>query len=109
MNVANMYTTCLKLKLKPDCYEGYKKAHDELWPEVAESMKRCGVSMAIFRDDQDLLVFAVAPTEADWLRSRQYPILEEWNIYMTKFLETDDSGGIAFTQLEKAFVLEEKR
>lgn len=98
-----MYTTCLKLKLKPGCYEGYKKAHDELWQELAEGMRRCGVNMAIYRDDQNLIVFAAAPTEADWLRSRQDPILGEWNVHMTQFLETDDSGGITFTKLEKSF------
>ena len=98
-----MHTIGLKLTLKLGCYEGYKAAHDQLWPEIAEGMTRCGVSMAIYRDGQSLFLFATAATEDDWLRSRQDSILEEWNATMTNFLETDDSGGIAFTELNKAF------
>ena len=98
-----MYNIALKLKLKSGGYAGYKKAHDELWPELAGGMKRCDVSMAIYRDGQSLFVFATAPTEAAWLRSRQDPVLEKWNKYMAQFLETDASGGIVCARLEKSF------
>ena len=98
-----MFTTSLKLKPKPGQYADYKKAHDELWPELAASMKQCQVSMSIGWDGESLFLFAAAPTEADWLRSRQDRVLERWNSLMTQFLETDATGAIAFEQLEKAF------
>ena len=98
-----MYTISLKLRPKPGCYADYKKAHDELWPELAAGMKHCNVSMSIGWDGESLFVFAAAPTEVDWLRSRQDPVLEKWNDYMTRFLETDETGGIAFQKLDKAF------
>ena len=50
------------------------------------------VSMAIYRLDEQLIIHAVAPTEEDWLKSRQVPNLEEWYDYMAQLLETDAEG-----------------
>jgi L-rhamnose mutarotase len=98
-----MYTTGLALTLRPGAYEGYKKAHDELWPELAEGMRANDVSMAIYRDGNRLFLFAAAPSEAHWQRSRQDPILAKWDKSMAEFLETDARGQLAFTPLPKAF------
>ena len=59
-----MFTMGLGLTLRPGAYEGYKRAHDELWPELAEGMRANEVSMAIYRDGNRLFVFAAAPSEA---------------------------------------------
>jgi L-rhamnose mutarotase len=98
-----MYTIGLALTLRPEAYEGYKKAHDELWPELAAGMRASDVSMAIYRDGNRLFLFAAAPSEAHWQRSRQDPILEKWDRSMAAFLETDANGQLAFTVLPKAF------
>jgi L-rhamnose mutarotase len=98
-----MYSIGLALKLRPGAYDGYKRAHDELWPELAKGMRANSVSMAIYHDGDRLFVFAAAPTEADWQRSRQDPVLDRWDKYMAEFLETDAEGGLAFTLLSKAF------
>src|SRR5260370_2801823 len=70
-----MYTIGLALTLRPGMYDGYKRAHDELWSELAEGMRANDVSMAIYRDADRLFVFGAAPSEAHWYRSRQHPIL----------------------------------
>jgi L-rhamnose mutarotase len=98
-----MYSIGLALTLRPGAYEVYKAAHDALWPELAEGMRANEVSMAIYRDGNRLFVFAAAPTEAHWQRSRQDPILARWDQCMTEFLETDAAGRLAFTILPKAF------
>lgn len=98
-----MYTIGLALTLRPGKYDGYKHAHDELWPELAKGMRDNNVSMVIYRDENRLFVFAAAPSEAHWDRSRQDPILAEWDNSMTEFLETDAAGNLAFTLLPKAF------
>jgi L-rhamnose mutarotase len=98
-----MYSIGLALSLRPGAYEGYKRAHDDLWPALAEGMRVNGVSMAIYRDGNRLFVFAAAPSEAHWQRSRQDPILTRWNKFMAEFLETDAGGGLEFTVLTKAF------
>ena len=98
-----MFCLGLAMTLRPGAYEQYKLAHDQLWPEMAEGMRANGVSMAIYRDGDRLFLFAAAPSEAHWERSRQDPILAQWDARMTEFLETDGQGRIAFTGLPKAF------
>jgi L-rhamnose mutarotase len=98
-----MYTIGLALTLLPGKYDAYKRAHDDLWPELAEGMRANDVNMAIYRDDNRLFVFAAAPSEAHWNRSRQDPILAKWDKSMHEFLETDQTGNLAFTLLPKAF------
>jgi L-rhamnose mutarotase len=98
-----MYTIGLALTLRPGKYDGYKMAHDGLWPELAKGMRDNDVSMAIYRDESRLFIFAAAPSEEHWNRSRQDPILAKWDKSMTEFLETDAAGSLAFTLLPKAF------
>ena len=104
-----MYTIGLALTLRPGKYDGYKQAHDNLWPELAKGMRENNVGMAIYRDGDRLFVFAAAPSEQHWNRSRQDPILAEWDQTMTEFLETDASGNLAFTLLPKGFGFGEVR
>ena len=98
-----MYMIGLALALKPGAYEGYKKAHDELWPELAKGMRENGVNMAIYRDGQRLFLFATAPDAKSWERSREDPILDDWNREMARYLETDQDGRLAIGPLTKAF------
>ncbi len=98
-----MFTLGLAMKLRPGAYAKYKLAHDQLWPELAAGMRENQISMAIYRDGDRLFLFATAPSEDHWQRSRQDPILARWDAGMTEFLETDDQGRIAFSILPKAF------
>jgi L-rhamnose mutarotase len=98
-----MFTLGLAMTLRPGAFEKYKAAHDHLWPELAAGMRANQVSMAIYRDGNRLFLFAAAPTRDHWERSRQDPVLARWDAEMTKLLETDEKGHIAFTTLPKAF------
>ena len=98
-----MYSIGLAMRLRPNAYDEYKQAHDDLWTEIADSMTDNEVSMAIYRLDEHLIIHAVAPTEEDWLKSRQVPVLEEWYDYMAQLLETDAEGEIIFEELPEAF------
>ena len=91
------------MNLRLGASEKYKLAHDQLWPELAEGMRANQVSMAIYRDGDCLFLFAAAPSEDHWQRSRQDPVLARWDAGMADLLETDKQGGIAFTVLPKAF------
>ena len=42
-----MWSKALTYKLKPGFYPEYKKAHDELWPELAQAMADNQVNMVI--------------------------------------------------------------
>ena len=98
-----MFCIGLAMTLRPGASAKYKAAHDELWPELAAGMRTNQLSMAIYRDGDRLFLFAVAPSESHWQRSREDPILSKWDARMMELLETDAQGRIAFTLLPKAF------
>ena len=99
-----MYSIGMTYSLKPGCYPDYKKSHDELWPEIAENMAVNNVSMIIYSYGDRLFLHANAPSQEDWLKSREGPDLERWTEYMVNYLVTDDKGQIIFEEMEVAFV-----
>lgn len=98
-----MYSIGLSMVLRAGEYENYKKAHDNLWPGMAEGMRAQNISMSIYRFRDRLFLHAVAPTEGEWLKSREDPMLAEWSKLMSSFLETDAKGNIIFEELTEAF------
>ena len=98
-----MFSIGFVMKLKPGKYDGYKEAHDNVWPEIARTMSDHDVSMSIYRYEDLLFLHAVAPTEQDWQKSREYPELAKWKDHMCQFLEQDEDGNIIFPQLPEAF------
>ncbi|SVC50428.1 uncharacterized protein METZ01_LOCUS303282 [marine metagenome] len=91
------------LKLKPGCYDEYKKRHDELWPELADLMTAHGIDMAIYRFEDYLFVYGTAPSEEDWETIGTHPVTPHWNEYMSEVLETDTSGELVRHILPQAF------
>ncbi len=61
------------------------------------------VSMAIYRLAERLFLHAVAPTQADWKKSRQHPQLDRWLQYMATLMVTDDQGQTVVDELGEAF------
>ena len=85
-----MYSIGFAMTLRPGAYAEYKRAHDDPWPELVRDMEANGISMAIFRDGDRLVVHAVAPTAEHWEQSRRMtPVFDKWHAYMATLLETD--------------------
>src|SRR5688572_24701516 len=97
----------LAMKLKPGCYDEYKRRHDDLWPELATAMRNRGISMVIHRHDDRLFVYGTAPSEQAWAEMNSDPITPRWNKYMAEVLETDGDGNIIFIPLPQAFAFGE--
>jgi L-rhamnose mutarotase len=93
----------LALKLRPGCYEEYKRRHDQLWPELAEAMRQQGISMVIFRFNDYLFVHGTAPSELSWQKMKEHSVTPRWNKYMAEVLETDANGEVIFHDLCLAF------
>jgi L-rhamnose mutarotase len=93
----------LAMKLKPGCYDEYKRRHDDLWPELAAAMRRRGISMVIYRHEDHLFVYGTAPSEQVWKEMNDDPVTPRWNKYMAEVLQTDAQGNIIFIPLPQAF------
>jgi L-rhamnose mutarotase len=98
-----MFYTALILELRDGCLEAYSTAHQQLWPDVAESLRSNGIDMVTYHHEGLLFIFASAPSEEAWLRSRRDPSLPGWSIAMAKLLKTDEKGDIIFHSPDKAF------
>ncbi len=91
------------LKLKPGCYDEYKRRHDDLWPELSEAMAANGLSMIVYRFDDYLFVHGTAPSNEAWDEMAAHPVTPRWNQFMTDVLETDDRGNLIRQVLPPAF------
>jgi L-rhamnose mutarotase len=100
----SMFTIAESFCLKPGSYDEYKRAHDDLWPDIAQSMAEHNVSMAIYLRGDRLFLHGVAPSREHWDRMREYPGLPKWHAYMATLMVTDEDGHTKVEELEEAFV-----
>ena len=98
-----MKTNGLVLKLRPGCFEEYKKRHDELWPEMAAVMMSLDISSVIYRYGDLLFVLEHAPSQESFEKLGAHPVTPRWNQYMSEVLQTDERGEIIFIPLPLAF------
>lgn len=98
-----MYQIGETFVLRPGCYAEYRKAHDELWPELAEQMRACGVNMVIYRHGDRLFLYATAPSRQHFERSHQGDVARRWAEYMATMMVTDGEGKSIVEELEQAF------
>jgi L-rhamnose mutarotase len=98
-----MYSVGMTFKLKPGAYPQYKKAHDELWPEIAQKLRDGQVSMAIYSYQDRLFLHAVAPSREHFARSQEGGEVARWHAYMATLMVTDQSGKTIVEELEEAF------
>jgi len=98
-----MYSAGMTFKLKPGNYAEYKKAHDELWPEMAEGMRVNEVNMVIYHYHDRLFLYVTAPSQEHMERSHRGPIADRWAAYMATMMETDEEGKSIVEELEEAF------
>ena len=97
----------LAMRLKPGCYDEYKRRHDNLWPELTAAMRGRGISMVIYRHEEYLFVYGTATSQQAWDELGGDPVTPRWNTYMAQVLETDAQGDIIFIPLTQAFAFGE--
>ena len=99
-----MYSIGQTYQLKPGFYNQYKKAHDELWPELAEAMTVQEVNMVIFRYGDRLFLYATAPSKEQFEQAEfANPRAQEWQEFMATMMITDESGKTIVEEMDIAF------
>jgi L-rhamnose mutarotase len=98
-----------KMRLKPGCEEEYQRRHDRIWPELADTLKRAGVSdYSIFLDSETLTLFAVQKLSAD-NTADQLPhaeIVRRWWNYMADLMEVAADNAPVCVPLRQVFHLD---
>ena len=98
-----MYATGQTYQLKPAFYDEYKKAHDELWPELAEAMRANEVNMVIYRYGDRLFLYATAPSQEHFEQSHAGERAQQWLEYMATMMITGDDGKTIVEEMDMAF------
>ena len=98
-----MFKSAMTFALKPGCYDEYKQAHDELWPEIAEGLSENGISMVIHYHKDRLFLFATAPSQDAMEQSHAGEAMTRWQAYMATLMVTDGEGKTVVDPLETAF------
>lgn len=104
-----MRKIALVMKLKPGFEAEYKRRHDELWPEMADTLRKAGVSdYSIFLDRETLSLFAVHRLEDDNTLADlpNTETVKKWWAHMADIMETNPDNSPQSRPLEEVFHLE---
>ncbi len=97
------------MKMTPGMKEEYIKRHDQIWPEIAELIKKSGVSdYSIFLDEETNILFGVQKVEGN-LSSQDLgfnEIQKKWWDYMADIMETNPDNSPITIPLVEVFHLE---
>ena len=96
-----------KGRIKPGFEQEYIRRHDEIWPEMVETLKAAGIcNYTIFFDGTTLFGYYECEKGIEYAArvQRESPVVEKWNEYMKDILimELDPITG-AQPQLKKVF------
>lgn len=98
-------------RIKPELKDEYKKAHDEIWPEMAEAINICGARnySIFFREDGTLFAYL----EVDDFKSYKEKISimdvnRRWQKHMERFFVKENKNllGPEVEMLEEVFHLD---
>jgi L-rhamnose mutarotase len=97
------------MKLKPGNEAEYEKRHDEIWPELVETLKQAGVSdYSIFLEKSSCKLFAVLQRSEDHSMEQLPldPVVKKWWAFMADIMETSADNKPLEETLVRVFHLE---
>jgi L-rhamnose mutarotase len=103
-----MKRVAFKMHLKEGQKEEYRRRHSEIWPEVAELLKKAGISdYSIFLDEQTHTLFAVQTlsSEEGSQSLRYQEIIKKWWDYMADIMKVKPDNSPVSEELEEMFYL----
>jgi L-rhamnose mutarotase len=80
-------------RIKPELKNEYKKAHDEIWPDMAQAIRDSGIKnySIFFRKDGTLFAYLEAEDpEKSFEYIGKQEVNERWQISMDKFFVKED-------------------
>ncbi|MDL2356181.1 MAG: L-rhamnose mutarotase [Pseudomonadota bacterium] len=104
-----MTTRAFRMKLRPGAVDEYRRRHDELWPDLADTLRGAGIhDYSIFLDEETLHLFAVLKLRdghsAESLPG--LPVMQRWWDYMADLMETEPGNRPREWPLTPIFHLE---
>ena len=98
-----------KMKLYPGQEAEYEKRHNELWPEMIDSIHaHGGKNYTIFLDKETLTLFGYIEIEDPelWAKSADTPINRKWWDFMADIMDTNPDNSPVCKDLHLVFHLD---
>ncbi len=96
------------MQINLEAHEEYKKRHNPIWSELADTLKTHGVhEYSIFLDEKRHLLFASLriESEARFAEIAQTQICQKWWQYMKTLMKTNADGSPISEELAEVFYL----
>jgi len=96
-------------KIRPELKNEYKKAHDEIWPELVKAMTDCGMHNYSIYFREDGTCFAYMEIEGDFNKQMEelskLEVTKRWQKIMDKHFVNEDKSihGPEMKKLEEVF------
>ena len=106
-----MARTAFIFRIKPELKVEYKKAHDEIWPELAQAIRDAGLRnySIFFRKDGTLFAYVEAENfEKSMAEIGKTEVNDRWQIFMDKYFVKEDPSilGPEIEMIEEVFHLD---
>ncbi len=98
-----------KMKLYPGQEEEYERRHNEIWPEMVETIHSYGgKNYTIFLDRETGTLFGTLEIENEdlWNESANTEVVRKWWDYMADIMETNEDNSPVTTDLAMVFHLD---
>ncbi|MFC2159158.1 L-rhamnose mutarotase [Actinomycetota bacterium] len=101
-----------RMKIKPELKDEYKKAHDEIWPELAKAINDYGMHNYSIYFGKDGTLFAFLEVEGDFVKQMEefskLDVSKRWQKYMDRYFVKEDKSiiGAEVEMLEEVFHLD---
>jgi L-rhamnose mutarotase len=96
------------MKLFKGKEEEYKKRHDEIWPELADLLRKHGIrEYSIFLDEPTGTLFGVLTMDDPQLLDKLplQPVMQKWWSYMKDIMESNPDNSPVSVPLKEVFYM----
>jgi L-rhamnose mutarotase len=101
-----MQRVAFKMKMTPGMKAEYKRRHNEIWPGIAELIKKSGISdYSIFLDEETNILFGIQKVEGN-VGSQDLgfnEIQKQWWDYMSDIMDVNPDNSPVTVYLEEVF------
>jgi len=106
-----MGRTAFMFRIKPELKDEYKKAHDEVWPELVKAIRDVGIRNYSIYFRKNGTLFAYLETDdfdSAMIKLSKMDVNTRWQKYMDKYFVKNDSSiiGPEMEVLEEVFHLD---
>jgi L-rhamnose mutarotase len=95
------------MELKPGNEAIYRQKHDEIWPEMVETLHRLGIrNYSIFRRGLTLFAYLESDDPSLLATQRDDPVVQRWWAMMREFMVYNADGTPWSEPIEELFHLD---